>query len=58
MTDDDSVPSHSQEVMFHAKGKGEPLEYSSQRNDRVGAVFGKPPGSNAVDGSEGIRQAP
>lgn len=44
--------------MFHARGKREPLEYSSQGNDRVGAVSGKPLGSNAADGLEGIRQAP
>lgn len=57
MTDDDRPPpSHTQEAMFHARGKGEPLEYSSQGNDGVGAVLGRPPGSNAEDGSEGIRQ--
>lgn len=60
MTDDDDapLPTHSQEAMFHPRGKREPLEHSSQGNDRVGAVLGKPLGSNVVDGSEGIRQAP
>lgn len=51
MTDDERPPSsHAQEAMFHARGKGEPLEYSSQGNDRVGVVLGRPPGSNAADG--------